>query len=253
MMVVSSTPRQASHDNGVAMQLLYFLPSHRGISYRSALNRLVWQCKSFDEIQPLCSLLQPSVVETSTGLNPNPTQQSFGCPRPSNHLSSRCSLGLRLHNEPTFFHEAAAFPEPPQQQNNTRTADTNAPSSAASLHPSVLTDRRIHLPNPAPTSLSTDQASVVQTSMAPPQTAQQPAPFEQMNQSLHRPAGTSAVNTEVSCQDDRVHPGSAEDGQPPEHHTTHQWVTSKREERHGANIRCELKAADANRKLVIVV
>ncbi|XP_041814693.1 mitotic checkpoint serine/threonine-protein kinase BUB1 [Chelmon rostratus] len=167
---------------------------------------------------------RPSVVETSTGLNPNPTQQSFGCPRPSNHLSSRCSLGLRLHNEPTFFHEAAAFPEPPQQQNNTRTADTNAPSSAASLHPSVLTDRRIHLPNPAPTSLSTDQASVVQTSMAPPQTAQQPAPFEQMNQSLHRPAGTSAVNTEVSCQDDQVHPGSAEDGQPPEHHTTHQHV-----------------------------
>ncbi|XP_044025669.1 LOW QUALITY PROTEIN: mitotic checkpoint serine/threonine-protein kinase BUB1 [Siniperca chuatsi] len=155
-----------------------------------------------------------SVVETATSLNPNPTQQSFGRPRPSNRPSSRRSLGLRLHTEPTFIQDAAAaVPEPPQQQNNTRAADTNTLSSEASLHPSVLADRSAHLPKSATTSMSTDRASVVQTSMV------QPVSFEQMNLSLHRPASISAANTDVLCQDDRV-----ENCRPLEHTMTHQDV-----------------------------
>lgn len=164
-------------------------------------------------MNPLFSLLQLSVVETATSLNPNPTQQAFGHPRPSNRLSSRRSLGLRLHTEPTFIQEAAAVPEPPPQQNYTWAAL----SSEASLHPPVLTDRSIHLPNSAPTSVSADQAPVVQTSMVP-----QPVSFEQMNLSLHRPACVSAVNTDVFCQDDRVRPRSSENDRPPEHNATHQ-------------------------------
>ncbi|XP_070843366.1 mitotic checkpoint serine/threonine-protein kinase BUB1 [Chaetodon trifascialis] len=150
-----------------------------------------------------------SAVETSTGLNPNPTQQSFGRPRPSNHPSSRRSLGLRLHTEPTFIHEAAVAPEPLHQQSS-----TNALSSGVSRQPSALTDRSIHLPNSTPASLSIDRA------MVPPQAAQQPVLFEHMKPPLHRPA----VNTDAFCQDDRAHPGSTENRQLPEHNAAHQHV-----------------------------
>ncbi|XP_073349429.1 mitotic checkpoint serine/threonine-protein kinase BUB1 [Pagrus major] len=163
-------------------------------------------------------------VEGATSLNPNPTQQSFGRPRPSNRLSSRRSLGLRLHTEPTFTHEAAATLERPQQQdeNNTRVADTHTLSSEGFHHPSVLTDRSVHLPNPAPT--FTDQAFVVQTSMVQPRSVQ-PISFEQMNLSLHRPAYTSAVNTDGFCRNNQVQLSSSENWCPPEHNnTTHQDV-----------------------------
>ncbi|KAE8286450.1 Mitotic checkpoint serine/threonine-protein kinase BUB1 [Larimichthys crocea] len=67
-------------------------------------------------------------TEAASALSTNPTQHSFGRPRPSNHLSSRRSLGLRLHAEPTFVHETA---EPTE-----------------SLQPSVLPDRSVHSPPP---------------------------------------------------------------------------------------------------------
>ncbi|XP_037607527.1 mitotic checkpoint serine/threonine-protein kinase BUB1 isoform X1 [Sebastes umbrosus] len=140
-----------------------------------------------------------SAVETATSLFPNPTQHSFGRPRPSNRLSSRRSLGLRLHTEPAFIQETAAVPEPPQQHLNAgAAADTSPLSSKVSHHAPVLADRSVHLPQSAPTS----SASAVRTSMV-----QQLVGFEQMKLSLHRPAGISA---DVLRQDDGVQPSSAE-------------------------------------------
>ncbi|XP_067429364.1 mitotic checkpoint serine/threonine-protein kinase BUB1 isoform X1 [Thunnus thynnus] len=159
-----------------------------------------------------------SAVETAAGLNPHPTQQPFGRPGPSNHLSSRHSLGLRLHTEPTFIQRASAVPELVQQHSHTRTPDINTLSSEVSYHPSALSDRSVH--SPQTTSASTDQASVIQAS-----SAQLPVSFEQMNLSLHRPAGISAVNADVPFQDDRLQRSSLENRQPQEHITPHQDVS----------------------------
>lgn len=176
----------------------------------------------------LCSLQLPT-VETATSLNPNTTQQSFGHPRPSNHLSSRRSLGLRLHSEPTFIHEATAVPEPPQQH-NIRDAATNGP-----VHPCVLADRSVHLPEPAPSSGSTEQASVAQASPV-----QQPGSLEQMNPSFHR---WSQMQTHVFYQEDQFQPGSSESSRPTAlHNTTQQWVASvPAHSCHHQSIRCFLQ------------
>lgn len=156
----------------------------------------------------LCSL-QPPTVETATSLNPNTTQQSFGRPRPSNHLSSRRSLGLRLHSEPTSIHEATAVPEPPQQQNSIRDAVTNGP-----VHPSVLADRSVHLPESAPSSGSTEQASVAQASPV-----QQPGSLEQMSPSFHRRLQSQ---THLFYQEHQFQPGSSESSRPAALHNTTQ-------------------------------
>ncbi|KAM7368280.1 hypothetical protein PAMP_014515 [Pampus punctatissimus] len=153
--------------------------------------------------QPLSQRL--SVVETATGLTPNPTQKAFGLPRPSNCLSSRRSLGLRLLSEPTFIQEASAVPELVQQRSDTRTPDTNALSSEASGPVSEQDDGSVHLPK---TTLPVVQALPVH-----PQSVQLSGSFEQMNLSHHRPA-----NTDVLCQDDQLQHSSLE------HNSTHQDV-----------------------------
>ncbi|XP_018530145.1 mitotic checkpoint serine/threonine-protein kinase BUB1 isoform X1 [Lates calcarifer] len=163
-------------------------------------------------------------VETAASLNPDPTQQPFGRPRPSNRLSSRRSLGLRLHTEPAFIQEATAVPEPPPPplQNHTRPDDRNTLSSEVSHHPSVLAG---HLPISAATPVSADPASLVQA--VQPRSVQQPVSFEPMNlSSLHRPACASAVNTDVFCQD----------GRPQEHSTTHQDVSQLAEPEEKLNV-----------------
>ncbi|XP_070782386.1 mitotic checkpoint serine/threonine-protein kinase BUB1 [Enoplosus armatus] len=175
------------------------------LTIKCMLDKVNQDLEAFGGLTSQASSQRLPVVETASSMNPNPTQQAFGRPRPSNRLSSRRSLGLRLHTEPTFIQEASAVPEPPQQQNSGRAAD------ALSLHPSVLADRSIHLPQSAPTPVSTDRVPVVQTSML------RPVSFEQMNPSLHRPACISAVNTDVQ-------PSSLENCRPQEHHTTHQDV-----------------------------
>ncbi|XP_042358797.1 mitotic checkpoint serine/threonine-protein kinase BUB1 isoform X2 [Plectropomus leopardus] len=180
------------------------------------------------------SASQPSsqrlpVMETATTLNPNPTQQSFGHPQPSNRLSSRRSLGLRLLTEPTFIQEAIAISEPPQQQHNSRAADTHAQSSEVSLHPSVLADRSIRLPQSVPTSASADGEPVAQTSLVQPRSVEQPGSFEQVNLSLHSPACVSAVDNDVLCQDDGAQPGSSENCRPEERNTAQQEETHPQE------------------------
>lgn len=84
-----------------------------------------------------------SVVKPASALDPGPTPQIFGRPRPSNLLSSRRSLGLRLNTESTVS-------EPPQQQDPTGAADTTRLSSEVSHHPSVLADGSVHLPTLTP-------------------------------------------------------------------------------------------------------
>uniref|UniRef100_A0A665VRW5 BUB1 mitotic checkpoint serine/threonine kinase n=2 Tax=Echeneis naucrates TaxID=173247 RepID=A0A665VRW5_ECHNA len=129
-------------------------------------------------------------VDAAPPPNPNPTQQALGHPRPSNRPSSRRSLGLRLHSDPTFIQEAATITDPPQHP-----VDTNALHSEVSYHSSVL-----HLPKSAATSVSTDQAPVVQ--------------------SLHRPSSVSAVTSEAAVQ-----PSSWQSGQQQEQNTTHPNVS----------------------------
>ncbi|XP_070705313.1 mitotic checkpoint serine/threonine-protein kinase BUB1 isoform X2 [Pempheris klunzingeri] len=172
-----------------------------------------------------------SVVETAPGLNPHPTQQSFGRPRPSNRPSSRRSLGLRLHNEPAFIHEAAVAPEPPRQQDDPEAADSLPLSSEASWRPSALPDRSVHLPNPAPAPAHTEQAASAQTSLGPwvPQSVQLPVAFEQMNLSLHRPACVSALNADVQ-------PGGSENRRPLELSAAHQVVAEPPEPQERLNM-----------------
>ncbi|XP_034534460.1 mitotic checkpoint serine/threonine-protein kinase BUB1 isoform X2 [Notolabrus celidotus] len=113
----------------------------------------------------------------------NPLQHPFGRPGPSLGLTSRRSLGLRLHIESTATVLEPPLPPPPQ--------------AAEIFHPSVLPDRSIHLP-----SLPTDHESAAQTSS-----------FEHMNRSLHR----AAVNAEDGLQQSGVEEAPAR-----EHNTTQQ-------------------------------
>ncbi|KAM6915489.1 mitotic checkpoint serine/threonine-protein kinase BUB1 [Xenentodon cancila] len=102
----------------------------------------------------------------------NLPQQVFTRPPPSNRLSSRRSLGLRLHTEPPLIHDIAAATE---QQ-----------SLEVSRHPSVAPDGSAHLSHTNVTPASTAGESV-----AWPSSDQQLA-----SPALHRPA----------CQDaSRVH------------------------------------------------
>lgn len=122
--------------------------------------------------KPLCS--SQSAVEQAVNI----TQQPCGRPRPSHRLSSRRSLGLRLHTEPTFIHEAAAaaatiaIPEqlPPPQQ-----------SSITNTHPSVLADRSVHLPKPTVPPGSTEETGDTRSSAV-----QQEGPTQQKNPPLQR-------------------------------------------------------------------
>ncbi|XP_054474545.1 LOW QUALITY PROTEIN: mitotic checkpoint serine/threonine-protein kinase BUB1 [Anoplopoma fimbria] len=153
----------------------------------------------------------PSPVEAATSLDPDPTQQPFGRPRPSNRLSNRRSLGLRFHNESTFVQEAsAAVAERPRQQLDSRAA--NALSSEVSHHAPHLADRSVHLPTYASTSASTEQASAVQTWMFESRSLQQTGGFE-----LHR-------NTSVLCRDDRVLQSGSKNRHLQDLNTTHQEV-----------------------------
>ncbi|KAG7220516.1 hypothetical protein INR49_018043 [Caranx melampygus] len=165
---------------------------------------------------------RPPVPEPAPTLNSNPLQLSAARPRPSNRLSSRRSLGLRLHTEPTFIQEAAITApvvvlDLPLQQNHIRPVETSAVSSEGSHHPTVLADRSVHLPKESAASVPTDRTSMVQQ----PQMVQQPLSLQQMNLSLHRPAAASVVNTDAAA-----HPGSWENRQPPEHNTTTQQRSS---------------------------
>ncbi|XP_008296329.1 mitotic checkpoint serine/threonine-protein kinase BUB1 [Stegastes partitus] len=175
------------------------------------------------------------VAEATNSFLPDPPQQSFGRPRPSNRLSSRRSLGLRLHTEPTFIQEATYIPEPPpQQQQQQRTADTNALSSEVSHHPSVLADCSIH--QSAATSVPTDLESVVQASMVQFQSVQQPVSFEQANVLPHRSACVSTGNADVFYQDARVQLSSSINCRPPEHHAAHQDVSEPPEPEEKLNV-----------------
>ncbi|XP_041662017.1 mitotic checkpoint serine/threonine-protein kinase BUB1 isoform X2 [Cheilinus undulatus] len=147
---------------------------------------------------------RPPAAEAASNLNPNPTQNPFGHPRPSLSLSSRRSLGLRLPVEPTFINQ---FPEPPQQ-NETETAGGNASSPASSLHPSVLSDRSQHVPESAAASLPTDQVSVFQ-----------PTSEEMLSQAVHGPASISFVNADDSCRDEGEQ-RSSESRRPQEYNIT---------------------------------
>ncbi|XP_056260617.1 mitotic checkpoint serine/threonine-protein kinase BUB1 isoform X1 [Seriola aureovittata] len=194
----------------------------------SMLQRLDHSLEACGGLTSQTSSQRLPVVETAPSVNPDPPQLPLARPRPSNRLSSRRSLGLRLHTEPTFIPDAAV-PEPPLQQNHIRPVDTYALSSEVSHHASVLADRSVHLPASAAASVSTDQASVVQTSMVEPQSVQRPVSFQQMNLSLHRADGVCAVNNDVLCQNAAVQPRSWESCRPAEQNTTHQDVSQLQE------------------------
>ncbi|XP_026164041.1 mitotic checkpoint serine/threonine-protein kinase BUB1 isoform X2 [Mastacembelus armatus] len=140
-----------------------------------------------------------SAEESAASLSSNPTQRPFGHPK-LHWPSSRRSLGLRLHTDPTFIQEAA---------------DTNCPSSEVSRHPSVLIDTG-HLRRSVGTSVSTDLESVAQSSSVDPQLIQ-----EQMNVSLPSPA----VSTDVLCQDAQLQLSILDISQPQEQSTTRQDVS----------------------------
>ncbi|XP_023134992.2 mitotic checkpoint serine/threonine-protein kinase BUB1 isoform X1 [Amphiprion ocellaris] len=192
-------------------------------SIKSILESVNQDLEAREGFTSLTSSQRVSVAEATNqpSLISDPPQQSFVRPRPSNRLTSRRSLGLRLHTEPTFIQEATAISEAPQQQ---AAAETNALSSEVFHQRSVLADSSIHLPNSAGTSVFKDQESVIQAPMVPFQSIQQPMSFEQTNVSTHRPAETciSAVSADVLCQDARVHLCSSDSYRPQEHNTTHQ-------------------------------
>lgn len=150
----------------------------------------------------LILLFSPQLSETATSRNTNPTQHSSGRQRPSNSLSSRRSLGLRLHTEP------GVVPDPPQEQRNITDdhQDQKPHDPHERCHPSVLTDRSVPLPNHVMTSGVAVEESVVQTAAA-----------EETNTSLHK----SVETDNIFCRDERVQTGSSEI-----HAAATQWVTS---------------------------
>lgn len=162
---------------------------------------------------------RPPVAETANSLSLGLTQPSFERPPPSNRLSSRRSLGLRLHSEPTFVREAAALHEPPRQQRIDGTA--NIQCSAVSHHPSVLADRSVGLQKSAASSMPTDQESVLQVSAVQPPSVQQPVSFETTDLQLHGAACSSALNADVLSSSDSC--------PPPELNGTHQHASQPAE------------------------
>ncbi|XP_047184547.1 mitotic checkpoint serine/threonine-protein kinase BUB1 isoform X2 [Scophthalmus maximus] len=142
-----------------------------------------------------------SAVEAASHLSPNPTQHSFGRPLPSNLLSRRRSLGLALHNEPTFLQEATT------------------PSSEVSQHPSVLADGSVHLPTLAPAHRA--------------RLALQPVSTGQSNPSLHRAPCAAADD---QGRDAPVQPGGWERCRPLEHDATHQDVSQLQEPEEKLNV-----------------
>lgn len=101
---------------------------------------------------------QTAVVETSAAMNINPTQHSSGPPQLSSRRSSRRSLGLRLHTEPTFIHEAlAAAPDQNQEERKVTSSDPDE-----RLCPPALTDRRVR----SPASAATERSPVLQAAAA---------------------------------------------------------------------------------------
>ncbi|KAM4521808.1 mitotic checkpoint serine/threonine-protein kinase BUB1 [Odontesthes bonariensis] len=155
------------------------------------------------------SQLPPGAQRSSDAL-----QTSCGRPRPSNHLSSRRSLGLRLHTEPAFVQEAAAFSDAPQQH-----GDGIAEGSEVSHHPSVLPDGSAGFPKSGGASASVLQDSVVQ-----------PGGFQQTDPALIRPACFSAANADVVFQDAGVQHGSLD----ATHHDGSQSAEEKLEVSQGA-------------------
>ncbi|XP_030578299.1 mitotic checkpoint serine/threonine-protein kinase BUB1 isoform X2 [Archocentrus centrarchus] len=153
---------------------------------------------------------RPPVSETANSLSL--CQPSFERPPPSNRLSSRRSLGLRLHSDPTFIREAAALHVPPHQQRIDGTA--NIPCSAVSHHPSVLADRSVGLQRSAASSVPTGEESVLRVSVVQPPSVQQPVSFETADLQLHRAACSSAVNADVLS--------SSDSSPPPELNASHQ-------------------------------
>ncbi|XP_065819535.1 mitotic checkpoint serine/threonine-protein kinase BUB1 isoform X2 [Labrus bergylta] len=172
---------------------------------------------------------RPPAAEAATNLNPDPTQHAFGRPRPSLGPSSRRSLGLRLHVEPSLVQDASAFFPEPLQQNDFESEDIDPLSSAASLHPSALSDRSVHVPEPAAASPSADQAASFFQTWA----VHQSASLEQVNQSLHRPP---CVSADELCREEEDQPSSSDDLRPQEHDTTHQYVTQPREPEENLNM-----------------
>ncbi|KAK9531950.1 hypothetical protein VZT92_011338 [Zoarces viviparus] len=120
------------------------------------------------------SLQRLSLVETDTSVNPDPTQQPFGRPAPSNRPTNSCSLGLRFHNESSFVQEASA----------------GAVSSVVSHHAPHPADRSVHLQ----LSACTDQASSVQAWMVESRSVQQtgglvhPQELNDVHQDAFQPA-----------------------------------------------------------------
>lgn len=86
--------------------------------------------------------VQTAVVESSAAMNMNSTQHSSERPHLSSRRSSRRLLGLRLHTEPTFIHEALAV-MPGQYQEE---RDVTAAYHDETLCSPVLPNRSVQLP-----------------------------------------------------------------------------------------------------------
>ncbi|XP_062266940.1 mitotic checkpoint serine/threonine-protein kinase BUB1 isoform X2 [Platichthys flesus] len=167
---------------------------------KSMLDQVVQNLETCGGVSGQSPSQKPSVVEAAACPNPHPTQNPFGLPRPSNHLSSRRSLGLSLHAESMFNQEApaaAAMPAPPLWLNHAHPADTDTLSSDPSHHPSLFAERSIHC------------------------SALQPVSYEQRNLSLHRHAPFSAVDADILSHDASVLPDLWQSGRPQEHNATH--------------------------------
>ncbi|XP_041832462.1 mitotic checkpoint serine/threonine-protein kinase BUB1 isoform X3 [Melanotaenia boesemani] len=159
---------------------------------KTLLEELNQQLEVCGDVSSQTSAHQTSAAQTNSDL----LSQPFARPRPSNHRNSRRSLGLRLHTEPPFIHEAAAVPEPPL-------------TSDVSHHSSVLPDSSALKSEATP--LPSDPQSVVQTS-----TVQQNVDFQRASTSLLTPAGFPAVGSGVPSLEASLQLSRLDARQPPE-------------------------------------
>ncbi|XP_068585244.1 mitotic checkpoint serine/threonine-protein kinase BUB1-like [Cebidichthys violaceus] len=106
------------------------------LSIKSTLEKVNHDLEAGGGLTSEPSLQRLSLADTASTVNPDPTQQPFGRPPPSNRPTNGRSLGLRLLAESTFVPEASA----------------DAVSSEVSHHAPRLADGSVRLQPSAPTS-----------------------------------------------------------------------------------------------------
>ncbi|KAM4595957.1 mitotic checkpoint serine/threonine-protein kinase BUB1-like, partial [Polymixia lowei] len=148
---------------------------------------------------------QGPAAETAARLNSDPVQRPFGCPQPSDPLSSMPPADWRAYSQQGFNQGTSIAPAPHQLHDRPRASFTNTLALETSHRRSVLADRSVC--SSESTTPSVFAAQPFPTQASPVQTGQQPVTLEQSSLVPRRPAYVSGVNSDVHHPGDGGQPG----------------------------------------------